>query len=429
MKKIYALLTSFALAGTLSAQVYLEKNFNDTSVTSGGWTNYSVVSTEEWYGDDFGGDVFAKITNYNGAAIGNVEADVWMISPAVDLSAANTPMFSFETVTNYAGDQLEVYVSTDYDGSSDPSQQGTWTALSPTLPTTTSSWSPWTASGNLDLSNYLGASTYVGFRYIGSATDGKTWEVDNIQIIETVTGPSLSVTTTDATCGGSNGTATVTVVSGTTPYTYIWDNGSTDATATGLAQGSYTVTVEDAAASPTTIVAMVGVSNGPMITVSATMTTCNGDANGMAMAMGGQTDYTYAWQGGATGTSVSGLEAGAYSYTVTDGAGCTSTAMFTITEPDAIVVSATTTNETAFGAMDGSATASATGGDGSYMYEWENGTMAAALTGMAEGTYMVTVTDGNNCTGTASVTIDPDYLAMTSIYEIQYTAASNGDSH
>ncbi|MGB4849703.1 MAG: SprB repeat-containing protein, partial [Saprospiraceae bacterium] len=58
---------------------------------------------------------------------------------------------------------------------------------------------------------------------------------------------AFSIATTPATCPlQNNGTATVTVVSGgISPYTYLWSNGQTTATATGLIAGSYTVTVTD----------------------------------------------------------------------------------------------------------------------------------------------------------------------------------------
>ena len=353
MKKTYLLIAALASTFTINAQTYLSKNFNDTSITSGGWTNNIVTGSDNWFGDDFGGEVFAKASNYNGS--GNDVAEVWMISPAFDLSTSNVPMLSFDSETSYAGDPIEVLVSIDYDGTSDPTMQGTWTALSPNLPTSTTSWSGWTASGDLDLSLHKGVSTYIGYKYTGSASDGKTWEIDNIEVVESATGPVLSVATTDATCGNSDGTATVSVTSGTTPYTYMWGNGSTDSDASGLA-------------------------------------------------------------------------AGTHSYTVTDGAGCTTAGTYSVGEPAAIVATGTTTNETALGALDGSAISAGTGGNGSYSFMWENGTTSASLTGMAEGNYGITITDSNMCTGNAVISIGADYLPLSTIYEIQYTTASNGES-
>ena len=425
MKKTYLLITALAATFTINAQTYLSKNFNDTSITSGGWTNNIVTGSADWFGADFGGEVFAKVTNWNGS--GNDAAEVWMISPAFDLSTSNVPTLSFDSETNYDGDAIEVLVSIDYDGTSDPNIQGTWTALSPTLPTSTSSWSGWTASGDLDLSFNKGISTYIGFKYTGSASDGKTWEIDNIEVVESATGPVLSVSTTDATCGNSDGTATVSVTSGTTPYTYMWDNGSTDAMTTGLDQGSHSVTVTDGVGS-SSIIASVGISNGPTVTVTSTDALCNGSSDGMATATGGLSDYTYMWENGSTNASASGLAAGTHSYTVTNGAGCTTAGTYSVGEPAAIVATASTTNETALGALDGSAIAAGTGGDGSYSFMWENGNTTSTLSGVSEGNYGITITDGNMCTGAAVISIGADYLALSTIYEIQYTAASNGES-
>ncbi|MFH1319449.1 MAG: PKD domain-containing protein [Bacteroidota bacterium] len=64
----------------------------------------------------------------------------------------------------------------------------------------------------------------------------------------TITEPSplTSVTSwTNATCGNSDGIATVNAAGGTIPYTYTWSSGSTDPTATGLTAGNYTVTITD----------------------------------------------------------------------------------------------------------------------------------------------------------------------------------------
>ena len=425
MKKTYLLIAALASTFTINAQTYLSKNFNDTSITSGGWTNNIVTGSDNWFGDDFGGEVFAKASNYNGS--GNDVAEVWMISPAFDLSTSNVPMLSFDSETNYAGDPIEVLVSIDYDGTSDPTMQGTWTALSPNLPTSTTSWSGWTASGDLDLSLHKGVSTYIGYKYTGSASDGKTWDIDNIEVVESATGPVLSVATTDATCGNSDGTATVSVTSGTTPYTYMWGNGSTDAMTTGLDQGSHSVTVSDGVGS-SSILASVGISNGPTVTIASTDALCNGSIDGMATATGGLSDYTYMWGNGSTDSDASGLAAGTHSYTVTDGAGCTTAGTYSVGEPTAIVATGTTTNETALGALDGSAISAGTGGNGSYSFMWENGTTSASLTGMAEGNYGITITDSNMCTGNAVISIGADYLPLSTIYEIQYTTASNGES-
>lgn len=158
--------------------IYINKNFDDLSLTSGGWISQSVVGSTNWEASSFGSDDFARISNYDGS--GNNESDCWMISPAVDLSEATSPVLTFRTAYNYAGPALEVYVSTDYAGSGNPNN-ATWTALSPNL--SPGSW-VFESSGLIDLTPYISSTTYVGFRYLGSNSDGSTWEVDDIVIQE-----------------------------------------------------------------------------------------------------------------------------------------------------------------------------------------------------------------------------------------------------
>ena len=67
------------------------KDFNDLSLTSGGWTTQIIIDTTNWFVDSFGGDDFAKCTNYNS---GNVPANTWLISPGVDLSSSTQPILN-----------------------------------------------------------------------------------------------------------------------------------------------------------------------------------------------------------------------------------------------------------------------------------------------------------------------------------------------
>lgn len=161
---------------------YLEKDFNDGSITSGGWLNYLVSGTANCEWEIFGtSDQVAKVTNWDGSS--NTACETWLISPAIDLSGSTNPVLNFRNTYRYNGDPLELYISTDYDGSSDPSVQGTWTALSATWDTDGGSWS-FVDGGPVDLSSYKQAGVYIGFKYIGSSSDGSTWELDNIYVEE-----------------------------------------------------------------------------------------------------------------------------------------------------------------------------------------------------------------------------------------------------
>ena len=162
---------------------YLNKTWEDQDLTSGGWTTKLVTGTLNWSASDLGGGTwYAKMSNYNGST--NEDSEAWLITPSMDLSSAVVPLLNFETAYNYAGPTLEVLISTDYDGVSNPATQGTWMPLSGfTLSPGSWTWSP---SGAVNLSAYNGnANVYIGFKYTGSApSTGSTWELDNVNVAE-----------------------------------------------------------------------------------------------------------------------------------------------------------------------------------------------------------------------------------------------------
>ena len=97
------------------------------------------------------------------------------------------------------------------------------------------------------------------------------------------------------------------------------------------------------------------------------------------------------------------MVAGTYTVTVTDNNGCTVSTSNNITQPAAVAATITVdSNVTCAGFSDGGATASATGGTSPYSYSWNINASTASITGVVAGTYTVTVTDNNGCTGAAS---------------------------
>ncbi|SDT10205.1 SprB repeat-containing protein [Winogradskyella sediminis] len=186
----------------------------------------------------------------------------------------------------------------------------------------------------------------------------------------TVTQPaaiSTSGVATHVNCnGGSNGTVDLTVTGGTAPYTYAWSNTATTEDMVGLMAGTYNVTVTDA--NGCTATTSVTVSQPAAISASgvATHVSCNGGSNGTVdlTVVGGTAPYTYAWSNTATTEDMVGLISGTYSVTVTDANGCTATTSATVIEPTALVAaSVVDSNASCNGGSDGSATASATGGN------------------------------------------------------------------
>jgi len=139
---------------------------------------------------------------------------------------------------------------------------------------------------------------------------------------------------------------------------------------------------------------------------------CTGGSNGSVTvsASGGTTAYTYTWSTSPvqTGTTATGLSAGTYWVTVTDANSCTATSSATVTQPSALLASASTVdNVSCNGGSNGSVTVSASGGTTAYTYTWSTSPVQNTQTaaGLTSGTYWVTVTDAHSCSATSSVTI------------------------
>ena len=135
---------------------------------------------------------------------------------------------------------------------------------------------------------------------------------------------------------------------------------------------------------------------------------CAGQANVSATAStsGSCTPYTYAWSNGQAGATATGLGAGTHSVTVTSANGQQQVQSILLTAPPALTASIAATPSCP-GSNAGSASASGAGGQScqAYTYLWSNGATSDSVTGLAPGTYQVTVTDAAGCTATASTTV------------------------
>jgi hypothetical protein len=162
--------------------VYHVKDYENSSLTSGGWTQQSVVnSAVVWTASSFGSDKFARISGYVSSS--NTNSENWLISPALDLSASSNPILTFRTAARFSGSLLEVWVSTNY--TSGAPSTATWTqltgfALSPNNPGNYA----WTPSGVLSLSSFKSAGTRIAFKYQSTTSGSTTYQVDDIIIRE-----------------------------------------------------------------------------------------------------------------------------------------------------------------------------------------------------------------------------------------------------
>ena len=263
--------------------------------------------------------------------------------------------------------------------------------------------------------------------YIVTISDSNNCEATTSVSITEPLALGISITSqTNVDCNGnSTGEATATGNNGTPNYTYEWSDplSQTNATATGLAQGIYTVTVTDAnlCEATTTVTITEPVTLSASI-IGQTNVDCNGNNSGSATAAGvdGTAGYTYEWSDPSSQTTATAtnLSQGTYTVTVTDAQLCEATTTVTITEP--ISLSATITSQTNVdcnGNSTGSATAVGVDGTADYTYEWSDPSSqtTATATNLSEGTYTVTVTDANLCEATTTVTITEFSILQASI--------------
>ncbi|MBZ0241632.1 MAG: choice-of-anchor J domain-containing protein, partial [Bacteroidales bacterium] len=164
-----------ATAETSDVIVLLNEPF-DSSL--GVMSTYDVLGEQEWTHAVYGDDQFAKMSGFAGGAQDNED---WLISPALDFTDLEKANLSFRTAYNYDGNPLQLMVSNDYDGISNPNDF-TWTDL-----TNQFDWSAggfeWAESGAVDILSYASPNIYVAFKYTSTTSGASTWEVDYVRVI------------------------------------------------------------------------------------------------------------------------------------------------------------------------------------------------------------------------------------------------------
>lgn len=222
---------------------------------------------------------------------------------------------------------------------------------------------------------------------------------------------------TQVTCfNGNNGSATVTPAGGIEPYTYLWSNGQTAPTATGLTAGLHTCTITGTGTIPGTILATATVSiTQPATAVTTTVTaqtnvSCfNGNNGAVTLAASGGTGaLAYSWlPSGGTNASATALAANTYTCVVKDANNCITNKVVAVTQPAAVTASVTAqANVLCNNGNDGAVTVTSGGGTGSLTYSWlPSGGSNASASGLTANTYTCSVADANGCSAAAIVSV------------------------
>jgi trimeric autotransporter adhesin len=160
-------------------------SFNFDSCTStgtpgSGFMPYSVAGPQTWACSNFGRNSTHGV-DVNGFAGGTaVDNEDWLISPRLIVRDLNLPILRFWSRGEFSGPPLQLLISTNYDGTSDPNT-ATWTNLNASFPPNTNTW---TLTDGIDLSPYKSyLNVYIAFKYTSSVELGAArWTLDDIDV-------------------------------------------------------------------------------------------------------------------------------------------------------------------------------------------------------------------------------------------------------
>ena len=166
--------------------ILLEENFETASgeITITDWINYREEGTKSWrsYSDTY---AQSKAARMGSKSSGDAATITWLITKGVDLDYTTEEFLSFETSNSFAnGSNLEVLISTDWDGAATNITTANWTILPARIVSNGEGFKNWVHSTFVNLSDYTG-TIFIAFRYTGNGNvyfDG-TYELDNITII------------------------------------------------------------------------------------------------------------------------------------------------------------------------------------------------------------------------------------------------------
>jgi gliding motility-associated-like protein len=263
--------------------------------------------------------------------------------------------------------------------------------------------------------NGTGSQTINGLTagpYEVSIIDGNGCQVfQGGTIMEPPTALGITYTKTDKNCNGgpNDGSIDILVQGGTPGYSYSWSNGATSQDISGLAAGTYSVTVTDANGCTAGATIVITEPNVLGQTAAITDVNCFAGTDGEIAVdtYGGTLPYQFSWDSGQTSEDITNLTAGTYTLTVTDGNSCQSVAPYVVTQPAApIALSSVGTVVGCKYDSTGAIDLTVNGGTPGYTFMWSvtGGIVlpytSEDLTNIPAETYTVLVTDANGCTET-----------------------------
>ena len=219
--------------------------------------------------------------------------------------------------------------------------------------------------------------------------------------------------------GFSDGAVAAQCPNAAEPIIYSWNTGNASSEIYNLFDGTYMVTVTDFWGC--TGQAGVSLVSPPEMDLQAVAVSpkCHNTADGMitVTAFGGMAPYSYLWNTSASGSEIENLNAGTYSLTVSDVAGCSLVRTISLAAPESITMEVSVQDIDCYGNKNGRIEVSAQGGAEPYSYSINgHGVSSGVLGNLKAGIYTVGVTDNNGCEVKQNVYIlQPERLELSSI--------------
>ena len=263
-----------------------------------------------------------------------------------------------------------------------------------------------------NVSTGASAQDLPGGTYVVTVTDANGCEATASVTLDDTPPIAIATTKVDVTCNAdADGEIDATVIGGTAPYGFVWDNGATTEDLADLAPGTYVLTVTDARGCEATATVEIVEPDALEVTLTVVQPVCAEDGGTLtADITGGTPAYSFDWgtEGRPNEQTISNLPGGTYAVNVVDAGGCTASATATIETVDTLVLGVVGVDATCPGEDDGSATVTIAGGEPGYAIEWSDpaAQTTATATGLAAGTYTVAVTDARGCLKTEEVVIE-----------------------
>jgi gliding motility-associated-like protein len=265
-----------------------------------------------------------------------------------------------------------------------------------------------------------------------TVTDVNGCEAIGSVMVNTIEALAIELDGTDVSCfDGSDGSITASGTGGAGGYTFEWSDGQNGPVATGLVAGTYTVSMVDANSCTTETTLEIFEPTVLSSSTDSEEASCLPDPDGMASVMveGGVAPYQYEWSNGQMTATIGNLTEGTYFVTITDANNCLLTDTVLVDAIPSIELTASSQPVSCNGGNDGQGVIMATGGAGSYSYNWGNGLPDSQSQNALMGTtYIVTVTDAIGCMATIAVVVEePSELSLsTDIGMIRCSGGSDG---